>query len=147
MEVILNKDVQGIGKAGSLVKVKDGFALNYLLPKGLAVASTTTNRKQLELENQRKALNLEKIKQEAIKLKEKLAGLSITIPVLSHDQDKLYGNVSAQDIARALKEEGYEIDKSIILLEEPLKSLGIFEVPLQLHPEVSTKIKIWIVKK
>jgi len=147
MEVILNKEVQDVGKAGSVVKVKDGFALNYLIPKGLAVVSTSANRKKLELQNLRNAQTLEKRKQEALLLKEKINGVSLTIPVLSHDQDKLYGNVSAQDIARSLKDEGYEIDKNIIDLDEPLKALGIYEVPLKLHPEVTAMIKIWIVKK
>jgi large subunit ribosomal protein L9 len=147
MEVILNKDVQGIGKAGSVVKVKDGFALNYLIPQGLAMTCTLANRKQLELENRRKLEHLQKLKQEALLLKEKLQGLSLTIPVLSHDEDKLYANVSAQDIARVLKDEGHDVDKNAVALDEPLKALGIYEVEIKLHPEVTAKIKIWIVKK
>ena len=147
MEVILNKDVQGIGKAGSIVKVKDGFALNYLIPQGLALTSTSANHRQLELENKRKLEHLQKLKQEALLLKEKLNSVSLTIPVLSHDEDKLFGTICAQDISRSLKDEGFEIDKSAIALDEPLKALGIYEVPVKLHPEVTAKIKIWIVKK
>lgn len=147
MEVILSKDVPGIGKAGAVVKVKDGFAINYLLPKGLALPSTSGNLKKLKQEKQQKEVLQEKVKLEAEKLKEKLAVLSLTIPVLVHEEGKLYANIGAQDISRALKEEGFEIEKSAILLEEPIKAIGIYEIPVKLHPEVSLKLKMWIVKK
>lgn len=147
MEVILKQDIAGVGKAGSVVKVKDGHAINYLIPKGLALPSTPENLKKLKEQNQKKQIQLEKIKSEAEKLKEILAGLSLTIPVLVQEGEKLYGTVSSLDISRALKEEGFDIDKNIIALDEPIKSTGIYEVPVKLHPEVSAKIKIWIVKK
>lgn len=146
MEVILIKDVDGVGKAGSVVKVKDGFAANYLMPHALALPSTAANLKKLEDEKKKKNILLEKAKLEAEKLQTRLSGLSLTISVLVQEGDKLYANVNAQDISRALKDEGYDIDKNSIMLEEPIKALGIYEVSIKLHPEVTAKIKLWVVK-
>lgn len=147
MEVILNKDVDRIGKAGQIVKVKDGFARNFLIPNGLAVPVTSGSLKKLEQEKQHKAEQLEKAKENARELADKLTRLSLTIPVLTHEEDRLYANISSQDLADALKEEGFIVEKSAIMLEEPIKALGIYEVPLKLHPEVPAKVKVWIVKK
>lgn len=147
MEVILQRDVDKIGKAGSVVKVKDGFARNFLFPNKLAVPLNSANLKQLEARKQQKSAQLAKAKSEAEALKEKLSGVSITIPVLTQDDEQLYGSISSQDIANALKEEGFEIDKNLVEIESPIKALGIYEVPVKLHPEVSLKVKIWVVKK
>lgn len=147
MEVILSKDVDKIGKAGSVVKVKDGFGRNFLLPNGLAVPLTSANLKILEQEKAKTALQAEKVRKAAEELKAKLANLSLTMSVLTQEEDKLYGSITAQDISAALKEEGLEIDKTIIALAEPIKALGIYEVPVKLHPEISVNIKVWIVKK
>ena len=147
MEVILKQDVNKLGKAGTVIKVKEGFARNFLIPNKLAIALNQSNLRMLEQEKQSKTLQLEKIKKECIELKEKLAGISITIPALIQEEDKLYGSVTSQDIAEALKDEGFDIDKNIIALEEPIKSLGIYEVCVKLHPEILAKIKVWIVKK
>ncbi len=147
MEVILKEDVNRLGKAGSVIKVKDGFAINFLIPNGLAVRLTASNLKQLEQEKQRRALQLEKAKKEAEELKEKLAGISLTMPVLVQEEENLYGSITAGELEAALKEEGLSIDKSMIALAEPIKSLGIYEVPVKLHPEVMAKVKVWVVKK
>jgi len=148
MEVILIKDVEKIGKAQSVVKVKDGFARNFLIPNKLAILKTSNNLKRIESEIQSKAAQLEKLKKECESLKERLSGLSITITALKQeDSDALYGSIAGHDISKALKEEGFEIDKTKIELDEPIKALGIYEVPIRLHPEVIAKVKIWIVKK
>lgn len=147
MEVILNQDVDKLGRAGTIVKVKDGFARNFLIPNNLAVVLTPANLKKLEQSKQRKLLQLQEVKKKCEELKEKLAGMSLTIPALTGEEDKLFGSVTRQDIAAALKEEGFEIDKYAIMLDEPIKSLGIYELPINLHPEVLAKIKIWVVKK
>jgi large subunit ribosomal protein L9 len=147
MEVILKQDVEKLGKAGSVVKVKDGFGRNYLIAKGLAIPVTASNLKQLEQEKQRKEAQQVIRKKEAEAVKEKLAGMSLTIASLTQDDEKLYGSITNQDIAQALKDEGLEIDKNIIMLDEPIKALGIYEVPVELHLEVQTKVKVWIVKK
>lgn len=147
MEVILKKDVHKVGKAGDTIKVKDGFANNYLLRNGLAVPLNSSNLRRLEDEKQHKALESKKHKDAAEELKARISSLSITLPVLVQADEKLYGSITAQEISAALKEEGFEVGKNCIVLDEPIKSLGIYEVPVKLHPEVSAKIKIWIVKK
>ena len=147
MEVILNKDIDKIGKAGAVVKVKDGFARNFLLPNKLAIPLTPENLKRLEEERLKKNSEQEKIRKDAEELKSKLEGLSLTIPALTQEEDKLYGSIAAYDLAGALKEEGFEINKNSIMLDEPIKALGIYEVPVKLHAQVLAKIKVWIVKK
>ncbi len=147
MEVILKQDIDKIGKTGTVVKVKDGFARNFLIPNGLAIPLNPANLKKLEQEKQRKVAQIEKTKKECEKIKERITNLSLTIPALAQEEDRLYGGISAQEIASVLKEEGFDIDKNCIILDEPIKSLGIYEIPIQLHPEVSAKIKVWIVKK
>ncbi|MFH1269554.1 MAG: 50S ribosomal protein L9 [Candidatus Omnitrophota bacterium] len=147
MEVILSKDVDRIGKAGQIVKVKDGFARNFLIPNGLAMPVNPSNLKKLEQEKQQKTQQLEKAKREAEELRDKLMCLSLTIPVLTHEEDKLYASITAHELAAALSDEGFNIEKHLIVLNEPIKALGIYEVPVNLHPEVPAKIKVWIVKK
>jgi len=147
MEIILKQDVDNIGKAGSVVKVKDGFARNFLIPNNLAVPGTGANLARLEEEKKKRGLQLEKAKKEAEALKSRLSSLSLTMSVLVREDEKLYGSIGAQEISAALKEEGFEIDKSMIVLQEPLKALGIYEVPLKIHPEITANIKVWIVKK
>ncbi|MFH0826816.1 MAG: 50S ribosomal protein L9 [Candidatus Omnitrophota bacterium] len=147
MEVILNQDVDKLGKAGSVIKVKDGFARNFLIPNGLALPLTPGNLKKLEQEKERKKAQLEKVKQESLELKVKLDGVSLTIPALVQEEDKLYGSITSQDVSQALEEEGFTIDKNTIVLDEAIKTLGIYEIPVRLHPEVNATIKVWIVKK
>jgi large subunit ribosomal protein L9 len=147
MELILKQDVKGIGKAGDKVKVKDGFARNYLLPNNLALPLTDQNLKILEEDKKRKAKQTEKEKAEAMELVKKLSGLSVNVAVQVHEDEKLYGSVTAQNIYDALKDDGIEIDKRSIILPEPIKTLGIYDVPVKLHAEVETTIKVWVVKK
>jgi len=143
----LKQDVDKVGKAGTIVKVKDGFARNFLLRNDLALPLNSQNLKKLESEKQRKIAQAQKIKTEAQDLKERISAVSITIPALTQEEDKLYGSITSQDLANALKDEGFDIDKSIIMMDEPIKSLGIYEIPVRLHTEVSAKIKVWVVKK
>ncbi len=147
MEVILNKDVEKIGKTGEVVRVKDGFARNFLIPHRLALPVTQGNLKKIEQAKARDMLSLEKAKKAAEEIKDRLSGLSLTIPVLSQEEEKLYGSITSVELARALKEEGFEIDKNAIILQEPIRALGIYEIPVKLHPDISAKIKVWIVKK
>lgn len=147
MKIILKKDVDKLGKADQIIIVKDGFARNFLIPKGLAIPITQGNLKQLEEEKQKRTIQLEKLKKHAEEIKQKLAGLSLTIPVLTQETDKLYGSITAVDLLNALKEDGIEIDKNKLSLDEPITSLGIYEIPVKLHPEVNAVIKVWVVKK
>jgi large subunit ribosomal protein L9 len=147
MEIILSQDIDKLGKAGTIIEVRDGYARNFLIPNGLAVPLTSANLKKLEQGKKKKVAQLEKLKKDAEDLKARLAGVSLTIMTLAKEEDKLYGSVTSQEIASALKEEGFDIDKNLIILGEPIKSLGIYEIPIELHPEVSAKIKVWVVKK
>lgn len=147
MEVILIKDNDKLGKAGQVIKVKDGFARNYLFPNGLAVPVNAANLKKLEQEKQKKLLEHELLKKEFEQIKAKLDSFSLTLPVLTQEEDKLYGSITSNDIVTALKDEGIDIDKGSLILDEPIKALGIYEIPVKLHPEVSAKIKVWVVKK
>ncbi|MDD5347701.1 MAG: 50S ribosomal protein L9 [Candidatus Omnitrophica bacterium] len=147
MEVILTQNVEGVGKQGEKLKVKDGYARNFLFPKNLAVAVTPANMKRIEQEKERRDHESEKRKTQAEALRDKLAALSLTIAVLVQEKEKLYGSIGAAEICKALKDEGHEIDEQAIALEEPIKALGIYQVPLKLHPEVEGQLKVWIVKK
>lgn len=147
MEVILKQDVDKIGKAGSVVGVKDGFARNFLIPKKLAVLVTKASIKRLQEEKDLRVARLEKIKKEAEELKSKLSQVSLTIAVLTQEDESFYGSIASAEISRALKDEGFDIDKTFIELSDPIKALGIYEVPINLHPEVSVAVKVWIVKK
>jgi len=148
MEVILNKDVEKIGKAGSIVRVKDGFARNFLFPQNLARPATTGSLKGLEQAQQARSTQLDKIKKEAEEVKQRLSKLAnLTIPALTQGEQNLYGSIGAHDISAALAEEGFAIDKNMIELVEPIKSLGIYEIPVKLHPEVVALVKLWVVKK
>ena len=147
MEVILINDVEKIGKAGSVVKVKEGFARNFLFPHNLAKVATPGSLKQLEKEKQVRSAQYAKTKEESEEVKKRLNALSLTISALTQGEEKLYGSISGHDIAAALKDEGFLIDKNAIELAEPIKSLGVYELPVKLHPEVTATLKLWVVKK
>jgi len=147
MEVILRTDVPKLGKAGDIVKVKDGFARNYLLPKGLAIPA---NQKTIKaLENQRK-INLAKAERERKKtqsLAEKLTGLTLTFYRKVIEGDRIYGSISAQDIVKALEEKGLSLERRFVLLDEPIKQLGTYEIPIRLGPGVEVKIKLEVIEE
>lgn len=147
MQVILKKDIDKLGKTGAVVAVENGYARNFLLPKGLALPASPANVKVVEAEKKRTALREQKEKHEAQQLAEKISALSCTIAVQAGNEGKLFGSVTNQDIAQALQNEGIEVDKKKIEMPEPLKELGVFKVEVRLHPEVVASAKIWVVKK
>ena len=147
MNVILSKDVENVGKTGDVLKVKDGFARNYLFPQNLANPATATNLKRIEQQKIKKTVLDAKNKKEAEDLAEKLSKLSCTVTVEVNDQEKLYGSVTEVDIAKAIELEGFSIDKKSIVLEKPIEELGIFDVQIKLYPEVMAKIRLWVAKK
>lgn len=147
MKVILRQTIDKLGKIGQIVDVKDGYALNYLIPKGFAYVAVKGNVKALEEEKK----IVEKRSQQELKAAENLASelekVSVSIPVQVGEEDKIFGTVTAQMIADALKEKGYDIDKRKFELEEQIKTLGIYNVSIKLHPSVSAKIKVWVVRE
>lgn len=147
MKVILRNQVENVGDAGEMVDVKPGFARNFLLPKGLALVANKANQAVYENEKKQSALRLTKEKQVAEEFMQKLEAASVTIAVSVGEEDKLFGSVTSQDIADQLATQGLELDKRKIILDEPIKALGLYTVDFKLHPEVIGKVKVWVVKK
>lgn len=147
MEIILKEDMAKLGKAGDRVKVKDGYARNYLISKGFAMEVTPANLKIIETQRRLKAQRMQEQKQKAQELADRLAGLSCTVAVPVGEGDKLFGTVTNNDVAEVLKEEGIIIDKKDIVLEEEIHRLGIYYFRVKLHPEVSQRVKLWVVKR
>jgi large subunit ribosomal protein L9 len=147
MKVILIEDVKTLGQAGSQVDVADGYARNYLIPRRLALGATPANARVFENEKKALAKKREKERQEAEALALTLGALSLTISRLAGEDDKLFGSVTNGDVAEALAKEGHKLDKRDIILPEPLKALGIHEVPIQLGHEVKAVVKVWVVKQ
>ena len=147
MEIILREDVAHLGQAGAVVKVKDGYARNYLLPKGLAYPATEANKKRIAYEAERIAKQRAAEKAVAEGEAGRIAEVSLTFPVKVGDEDKLYGSVTAGDIQRQLEERGIHVDKRQIDLPEPIRDLGEFRVGIKLHPNVRPEITVTVVKE
>lgn len=147
MKVILSQDVEKLGKIGDVVNVKDGFARNFLFPQKKACVATADSLKKIEKLKAKQKVEQDRLKKEAEEVAKKLSGISCTVNVEVNDLDKLYGDVSETDIIAALKEEGHDIDKKMLVIEKPLAELGIYEVGIKIHPEVVAKIKVWVTKK
>ena len=147
MKVILIEDVKKLGSMGEMVQVKDGYARNFLFPKNLARPATESNLNIIEEIKRKKEAAIVKEKKLAEELRDKLSLVSCTLAVEAGDDDRLFGSVTAQDIANSFEEEGFSIDKRKFILEEPIKKLGVYHVSVKLHPEVSGDVKVWVVKK
>ena len=147
MKILLREDYKGLGEAGEIVKVKDGFARNFLIPQGVAFIATDQNKKRYENDLKQQSWKLERDKINAEELSKTLENVSCTISVQVGEEDKLFGSVTSQNITDVLAEQGYKIDKRKILLDEPIKALGIYSVPIKLHPEVEASVKVWVVKE
>lgn len=147
MKIILKSDIEKLGKAGDIVETKRGYARNYLIPKGLAVEATPANLKIIEQEKAAAMRRLQKEIEEAKKFAEQLETVSVTATVQVGEENRVFGAVTNQTIAELLAEKGIEIDRKKIMLEEPIKQLGVFDVPIKLHSEVEAKIKVWVVRE
>ena len=147
MKVILRQDVDSLGKAGDLLTVKDGYARNYLIPQGLAYHATRSFLRIFEEEKKLQDNRDARVAAQAEQLAAKLGNLSLETSVKVGEEDKVFGAVTAADIATLLADKGYAIDKRDILLEEPLKALGIYNVPVKVAPEVKAEVKVWVIKE
>ena len=147
MEVILREHVDNLGKRGEIVKVADGFARNYLLPRKLALPATAGNRKHVERERKIMETRESEEKAAAEAISTRLATVDISIARRVGDTEQLYGSVTAADIVEFLKAKGFEVDRRKLILPEPLKALGEFDVPLKLHREVTVPLKVKVVKE
>jgi len=147
MKVILRENYESLGNVGDAVDVKDGFARNYLIPRKIAYTALKGNIRALEEEKKSIAKKVQHELQGAEKLAAELEKVSVTIPVQVGEEDKIFGSVTTQMIADALKEKGYEIDKRKIEIDETIKALGIYSVGIKLHSNVDAKIKVWVVRE
>jgi large subunit ribosomal protein L9 len=146
-EVLLMSEVPGLGAEGDVVTVKDGYARNYLLPKKLAAPVTAATRRQLEkLRREREARRKQEL-QAAQELANRLSSASVTIPVKTGKDAKLYGSVTGSDIATALEAQGVSVDRHKFAMEEPIRELGVYHIKIKLHPDVEASVKVWVVEE
>ena len=147
MDVLLCQDIAKLGKAGDVIKVKPGFARNFLIPKKMACAATAANLRRIERRQAKEAQAWAEAKKEAEVLAERISKASCTVTVEVNDLDRLYGSVTEAEIVQALELEGITLDKKAIVLENPINELGIYEVSVNIHPEVTAKVRVWVAKK
>ena len=147
MKVVLKDDVKNLGKMGQIIDVADGYARNFLVPRGLASEANTKNIKALEHEKRIIEGKAKKVKNSAQELLNKISAMTFTIRAKAGDEGKLFGSVTTMDIAELLHKEGLEIDKKKISLDEPIKRLGSYSVNVKLHPEISTQLNIQVIQE
>lgn len=147
MEVILLEDITGLGKRGASVRVADGYARNFLLPRKKAIAAVG-NAQGVFKDRERARISLEQKQRNAAEaLRSRLAQVSLQFSAQVGEEDQLYGSVTVVDIQDALKAQGFEIERKDIKLTEPLKALGVFEIPVHLFQDVEAPVKVWVVRK
>jgi len=147
MEIILRQAVENLGKPGDVVKVKAGYARNYLLPHGLAYEATPGNLKRIQQERDRLEAAENERRGTAQGLAEKLEQVSLTFSARVGEEGKLFGSVTATDIAQQLETQGFHIEKRQIDLHEPIKALGVYRVPVRLHADVKPEVRVWVIKQ
>lgn len=146
MQVILQENIDNLGKVGDIVKVKPGYARNYLLPRGLAAEASTRNVARLEHQKRAADARRNKIKNEAEKLAKAIEGAKLVLPRQVGEEDKLFGSVTTMDIEEALRAQGIAVSRKQIHLSEPIKALGLHEVPVKVHPEVTATVRVNVTK-
>jgi len=147
MDIILRQAVENLGKPGDVVKVKSGYARNYLLPHGLAYEATPGNLKRIQQERDRLEAAENERRSSAQTQAEKLEQVSLTFSARVGEEGKLFGSVTATDIAQQLEAQGYHIEKRQIDLHEPIKALGVYRVPIRLHADVKPEVRVWVIKQ
>lgn len=147
MKVILTKDLPKLGRFGDIVVVKDGYARNYLIPQGFAKPSSEGNMRAIEALKKKQQERLKKLKQEAEALGKRISASSYTVTVKAGKDDKLFGSVTPEMIQKAFESEGINIDKKKIVIDEPIKKLGRYNIQVKLHPEVVVECKLWVMKE
>jgi large subunit ribosomal protein L9 len=146
MEIILRQAVENLGTTGDVVKVKSGYARNYLLPHGLAYEATPGNLKRIKQERERLEAAESERRGTAQGLAEKLEQVSLTFSARVGEEGKLFGSVTAADIAQQLEVQGFHLEKRQIDLHEPIKALGVYRVPIRLHADVKPEVRVWVIK-
>ena len=144
MEVVLKEDIPNLGQMGEIVRVRDGYARNYLVPRGLVVVASKKNLKALEHEKRVIAQRRERMAKEARSVSDQLSNLTLEFPVKVGEEGRLFGSVTNQDIEKALQSKGMAVERRRILLPEPIKMVGEYEVPVRLAPDVTTHVKVTV---
>lgn len=147
MKVILREDVADIGQAGQTVEVKDGYGRNYLIPRNLAIVASKGNLRSIGEVHKQKDLRDRKLRREAEVVKEKIEKLELSAEVLVGEEDKVFGSVTVHDIIELLAAEGVTVPKHTLKLDEPIKALGVYTVPIKIEKDVTADLKLWVVKK
>ena len=147
MQVILRDRLENLGGAGDVVNVKPGYARNYLIPQGLAFEATDANVKRIEREKAQSAKRANDELQAARQRAAAFEGVSVNFTARAGEEGKLFGSITTADIAEKLSEQGIEVDRKQIQLDEPIKALGVFSVPVRLHSEVRPELKVWVIKE
>jgi len=147
IKVVLQKDVDNLGRGGDVVRVRPGFARNYLVPRGLAVPATEGNLKRVDELRRIAAAQAQKALGEAKEQQQKIEAVSVKIERSVGDEGKMYGSVTARDVEMAFAAVGITIDRKKLILPDPIKTLGLAEVPIKLHPDVTAKLRVEVVKK
>ena len=147
MKVILLKDIETLGSAGEVVEVKNGYGRNFLIPRNEALVASAANMAQFESRRKQQETLAERDRRAAEALAKKLETESITAQVKVGEEDRLFGSVTAQNIAELLDEKGYEVDRRTIHLEDPIRELGVYNIEVRLHSEVTAAVKLWVVKE
>ncbi len=147
MQIILKEDIEKLGAMGDMVEVKRGYARNYLIPRDLAVEATPKNVKQLEHQKRVVAARIARVRKDSETIAEKLESAAVTLYHRVGEEEKLYGSVTTMEIAEALKEQGLEVDRRKISLEEPIKRLGEYEAKVKLPGGVSAAVKVSVLAK
>lgn len=147
MQVILREDIPTLGKAGEVVKVRDGYGRNFLLPRKKAVLADAKNLKAVEVQKKQIEAQRAKDRQGAEQVASKLGGLELTLEREVGSNDRLFGSVTKVEISAALREKGIQVDKHLIELEAPIKTIGTYEVGVKLHPELRATFKLWVVRQ
>ena len=146
MEVILLEDFEGLGASGEIVRVKPGYARNYLFPRGISLRSSKKNRAVAEERKRNKELKSKSLNKANESLANKINKIELTFEAQVGDEEKMFGAITSKDIHRALEEKGIALDKNSILLDESIKALGIYHIPIKLDSELKAELKIYVIK-
>lgn len=147
MKVILRQDIENLGKVGETVEVKTGYGRNFLIARNLAVPATRGNLRAIDEIKVQNEIRLKKKRTEAEKVKEKLEKLSLTIEVLVGEEDKIFGSVTSQNVADLIEKEGFRLPKKNVQLDDPIKSLGVYTVPVKVDADIIANVKLWVIRK
>lgn len=147
MEIILLEDIAGLGKRGTAVRVADGYARNFLIPRNMAIAAVGNAMAVFKTRERARVTHDLKQRQAAEKLRGELMGVTLEFSVQTGEEDQLYGSISAHDIHDALRGKGFEVERKQIRLEDPIRALGVFDVPVHLFQDIEAPVKVWVVRQ